>query len=75
VTDKELIVKNGKKEGEWTVYTENGKVWKKYQYKKLLSLVDEAFISDYKMRLPMFIDWNTLKRNIQNRGFDLSLFR
>lgn len=44
-----------------------------YQYKKLLSLVDEAFISDYKMRLPMFIDWNTLKRNIQNRCFDLSL--
>jgi len=24
---------NGKKEGEWTVYSENGKVWKKYQYK------------------------------------------
>ena len=24
---------NGKKEGEWTVYTENEKVWKKYQYK------------------------------------------
>ena len=28
-----------------------------YQYKKLLSLVDETFISDYKMKLPMFIDW------------------
>jgi len=36
-------------------------------------LVDELFISDYKMRLPMFIDWNSLTKNIQNRCFDLSL--
>ena len=27
-----------------------------HQYKKLLSLVDETFISIYKMKLPMFID-------------------
>ena len=44
-----------------------------YQYKKLLSLVDETFISSYKMKLPMFIDWNCLKKNIKNRNFDLSL--
>lgn len=46
-----------------------------YQYKKLLSLVDEAFISDYKMKLPMFIDWRSLKNNIKNRHFDLSLLK
>lgn len=46
-----------------------------YQYKKLLSLVDEAFISDYKMKLPMFIDWHSLKNNIKNRHFDLSLLK
>ena len=44
-----------------------------YQYKKLLSLVDETFISGYKMKLPMFIDWNCLKMNLKNRNFDLSL--
>ena len=27
--------RNGKKEGEWTVYTENGKVWKKYHIKMI----------------------------------------
>ena len=30
-------------------------------------------ISGFKMKLPMFIDWNCLKRNIKNRNFDLSL--
>ena len=44
-----------------------------YQYKKLLSLVDETFISGYKMKLPVFIDWSCLKKNIKNRNFDLSL--
>ncbi len=44
-----------------------------YQYKKLLSLIDETFISGYKMKLPVFIDWSCLKKNIKNRNFDLLL--
>ena len=44
-----------------------------YQYKKLLELVKEAIILNNKNELPIFIDWDSLKQNIRNKCFDVSL--
>lgn len=44
-----------------------------YQYKKLLELVKEAIIINNKNELTIFIDWNSLKQNIRNKCFDVSL--
>lgn len=44
-----------------------------FQYKKLLEIVSESFISSYKIKLPIFIDWRGLKMNIKNKCFDISL--
>lgn len=43
------------------------------QYNKLLKIIDEKFIVNHKMKLPMFIDWKCLLGNIENKMFDLSL--
>lgn len=43
------------------------------QYNKLLKIIDEKFIVNHKMKLPMFIDWKCLLENIENKMFDLSL--
>ena len=43
------------------------------QYQKLIELIDVSLVESHKLKLPIFIDWNCLKRNIENKYFDLDL--